>query len=898
MPNRWTILFSAFLFLVFFTISNIAVCQLVVEGELLDTAGNPVSYVQVILQRGIGKPALAFTQANSKGHYQIVIKEVGSYTIAFRSIAHKVHFENVVYEDLNQEKRIVRNVVLQPQTISIDEVMVIDQLPVTIKEDTVIYQVGAFTKGDEEVAEDVLKKLPGIEVDNDGKIKFQGKLVSKVTVDGDDLFDKGYQLLTKGLDAGLIDKVEALSNQTENQKLKGVDRGDETILNLVLKDDAKHDLYGNASLYGTDTKLHEGSLKWMSFSKKVKLYAIGSSNNMGEDPLGNIREFYNTFSFQPDKDVVPIEIDPHDVIDLKGFRPDLDNGLTAFNNSRIGSFNTIFHPVENLKIKLVTFAMDDDQQYFHSSRNYFVLADTTFTNSEVYRLSNRQKSAYGSVKITWDINFRSNLIYDGNVSVSNKNAHAIFIFNDSADSEYVDNELFGFRSALEYTNRVTEKQAFVLNAKFDFINSPQSYSTGRYRFADVIEDVDNSSPLVQSFRDKNYDMLFRGKYLIHPNKNLWFNTVMGYQQVKTDLYSVLSISDSVVRGSGMFSLLNDKSIDFRVVFSGVNIKYKFRSVETNLKVDYNLLIHSSEDTSVVNYKNKLTPYLTPAMGLKWEINKFNKINLLYVYNMNPLSPHDALAGFYVDGYNSLSSNSAVFGLSKNHNAMLMYNVGNFSRGKLLNFSLIYNYTEKGLVRNRLVKPEFFMSNSIVDYGREMVLVSSYVQWFIDKIYHGLKLKFNVSHTKSPFYLNYERDVSKYLSYRPTVEFKSAFLKWFNYETGMSYIHTAYVGKSIKPLREQSEYLDFIFDFSKRFKLKIIGEHYYFYNYSHDRRNWYFLNITASYQLVPEKLKLTLQGFNLFDEANFGDVSITEYSSSESVYRLRGRYVMFGAFYRF
>jgi len=93
-------------------------------------------------------------------------------------------------------------------------------------------------------------------------------------------------------------------------------------------------------------------------------------------------------------------------------------------------------------------------------------------------------------------------------------------------------------------------------------------------------------------------------------------------------------------------------------------------------------------------------------------------------------------------------------------------------------------------------------------------------------------------------------------------------------------------------------LDFIFDFSRRLKLKIIGEHYYFYNYSPERRNWYFLNVNASYQLIPEKLKLTLQGFNLFDEANFGDISINEYSSSESVYRLRGRYIMFGAFYRF
>lgn len=899
MLSKRRVVLSFVCFFVFLLISNLSNGQLIVEGELKDTNGKPIGYVQVILKRGIDKPAISFTQANSKGYYQISIKEYGSYTIAYRSIAHKVHFENIEYAAFNNEKeRITKSVVLESQSIYIDEVIVRDQSPVTIKVDTVIYQVDAFKKGDEEVAEDVLKQLPGIEVDDDGKIKFQGKLVSKVTVDGDDMFDKGYQLLTKGLDASMIDKVEALSNQTENEKLKGVDRGDETILNLVLKDNAKLDLYGNASIYGTDSKLHDASLKLMSFSKKFKLYAIGSSNDMGVDPLGNIREFYNVISFQKDKDVNPVEVQYRDVLDLKGHRPKLDDGFTAFNNSRIASFNTIFKPSEKLKVKLVSFAMDDEQQYFHSSKSSYVLSDTVFSNMEIYRLSNRQKSAYGSVKITWDINARSNLIYDGNVSVSSKNADATFNFNDSIDSESVDNEQFASHHEIEYTSRFAKKQAFLFSAKFDLINSPQSYSTNKYRFGNIVQNIERQSSVFQRFRHKDYGVLIRAKYLMHPNKNMWFNAVSGYQEVKTNLYSVLAINNSAVLGNSTFPLLNDRLINYKIVYGGVNMKCKFRKFEANVKINYNLLINTLQDTSVINYKNKLNPYFVPAVGIKWEINKFNKVNLLYVYNMNPLLPSDDLSGFYVAGYNTLRSKSSAFGLSKNHNAMLMYNLGNFSRGKLLNLSLIYNYTEKGLVSNRLVEPEFSVSNSIFDYGSEMILVSSYVQWFIDKIYHGLKFKLNVSHTKSPYYLNHAKSISKYLSYRPNVEFKSTFLKWFNYEAGVSYIQTEYLGKSIKTLREQSEYLDFIFNFSKRFKLKIIGEHYCFHNYSRENRNWYFLNVTTSFQIIPEKLKLTLQGFNLFNETKFGDVSITEISSSESVYRLRGRYIMCGAFYRF
>ena len=887
-----------FCFIVFLLNSIPSIGQIVVEGMLRDDNGKPIDFVQVLLKRSANKPAIAFTQANSKGYYRILIKEYGTYTLVYRSIAHKTHYENFQYADHDTRKKITKNVILKPESISIDEVIVLDQSPVSVKEDTVIYQVEAFKKGDEEVVEDVLKRLPGIEVEDDGKIKFQGKLVSKVKVDGDDMFDKGYQLLTKGLDAGVIDKVEALSNQTENEKLKGIDRGDETILNLVLKDNAKLDLYGNATIYGTDSKLHDVSIKLMSFSQKFKFYAIGSSNDMGVDPLGNIREFYKTFSFQQEKEGDPIEAKYRDALDLKGYKPSLEDGLTTFNNSRICSFNTIFKPSKKLKIKLVTFVMDDDQQYFHSSKSSYVLSDTTFTNTEDYQLNNRQKSAYGSVKLTWDINAKSNLIYEGNLSVSDKKAYANFNFNDSIDSENVNNEQFVSHHNIKYTNRFTKNQALVFGAKFDLINSPQSYSTSDYRFGQTIGDVEYQSKLHQNFKHRENNILIQGKYLIHPDNSLWFNATFGYQELNTNLYSVLEINDSFVYGNSQIPLYNDNVIQYKLAFLGVNLKYKYKNIEANLKLNYNLLIHSLIDSSVMEYKNKLSHYFVPALGIKWEINKLNKINLLYVYNMNPLLPHEQLSGFYVAGYNSLTRNSNSFGFYKNHNAMLMYNLGKYSRGKFLNLSLIYNYTEKGLANNTLVEPEFSISNSIFDYGREMIIASSYVQWFIDKIYHGLKLKFNVSQTKSPYYLNQEKSISKYLSYRPKVEFKSTFLKWFNYETGINYTQTEYLGKSIKPIREQSEYLDFIFDFSNRLKIKIIGEHYYFYNYSKENRSWYFLNVTSSYQIIPEKLKFTIQGFNLFNENKFGDVSITEYSSSESFYRLRGRYIMFGAFFRF
>ncbi len=876
--------------------SNYLFSQLTVKGRISSTEGKEVSFAQILLKRAANRPAIAFAQASFSGIYKISIPDTGKYLLEFRALSHKKHRETIQFSQ-TEAKTIVKNVQLVPESVSINEVIVTGRRPVEIKEDTVIYDVDAFRKGDEEVAEDVLKELPGVEVDDEGKIKFQGKEVSKVTVDGDDLFEKGYRLLTKGLNANVIDKVEALTNQTENKKLKDVERGDQTILNLVLKKDARYDIFGNAFAAGTNTGLYDASLKLMSFSKRFKFYAIGSANDMGDDPLGSIREFYNTFSFQK-QEGDPLENKYREFIDIRGNKPRLSESLTTFNNSKLGSFNTIVKPTKKTKLKLVTFVMDDKQEFTQNSSTSYFLSDTTFNYREDHELNNQLQSAYSSLKFTWDINAKSNFVYDGDISYAETNAESLVQFNDSANSEVLDNNRFQTHHEFAYTNSFKEKQAFVVEAKYNKFNAPESYLTSVYNFGSLIDTFDVNTNVAQHFQHETEDMLGKVRYLAHPTDNLWFRAKAGYKYLQSAILSELKINDSLMKKSGFWNFYNDHNYKYNLLFGGVNLKYKLKKLEANLKIDYHHLTNNIADTSGIAYNNKTTQYLTPAIGLKYKFSKTSKLSLIYVYNMNPLMPADYLPGYYVSGYNALKAKSNVFGLQKNHNVMLLYNLGNFNEGRVFNLSVIYNHADEGLVSSTYVQPTYTRDRLLYQGGKEMLFSSMFLHLFIKKIYNGIKIRFNTSHSKGPYYVNGQLKNSNLFFYKSELIFKSAFLEWFNYEAGISYSQTQHLRENIDPVNEQMEYIDLFFEFKPKLRIKVMGEHYYFNNDNLTRKSWYFLNLEARYQVIPNKLKLSFEAFNLFDEKQFGSKSITEYAESSSYYRLRGRYFMLGAFYRF
>ncbi|MCX2481224.1 outer membrane beta-barrel family protein [Pedobacter sp. MC2016-15] len=166
--------------------------------------------------------------------------------------------------------------------------------PVTVKTDTVEYDAKAFKVRENAVVEDVLKKLPGVDVAKDGSVKAQGETITRVRVDGKDFFGNDPLLATKNLPADMIEKIQVIDLLSDQAQFTGVDDGNrEKIINITTKKDMKNGYFGNSSAgYGTNSGAgtdprYDVSINANKFNQDQQFSVIGQFNNVNKQNFGS-----------------------------------------------------------------------------------------------------------------------------------------------------------------------------------------------------------------------------------------------------------------------------------------------------------------------------------------------------------------------------------------------------------------------------------------------------------------------------------------------------------------------------------------------------------------------------------------------------------------------------------
>lgn len=164
----------------------------------------------------------------------------------------------------------------------LDEVVVkAVKAAVIAKEDTLEFNAGSFHTGPNAMVEDLLKKLPGVEVGSDGTITSRGKTISKILVDGKEFFADDPKMATKNLPSDMVDRVQVVDRKSETARLTGVDDGeDETVINLTVKKGMNNGWFGQvAGGYGTDDRF-EGSATVNMFKNGNQVTLLAGGNNI------------------------------------------------------------------------------------------------------------------------------------------------------------------------------------------------------------------------------------------------------------------------------------------------------------------------------------------------------------------------------------------------------------------------------------------------------------------------------------------------------------------------------------------------------------------------------------------------------------------------------------------
>ncbi|MDF2159175.1 carboxypeptidase-like regulatory domain-containing protein [Algoriphagus sp. CAU 1675] len=247
-------------------------------GQVLDSLNRPIAYANVVAINQSTQKIGGFGISNDEGRFKITLAPGNEYLLRVSFVGYR-QFEMPVKE---WDSEVPMLIVLEQADTELGLVEVVSELPVTMKGDTLTYKTDAFTTGNERKLEDVLEKLPGFQVDENGEVKVQGKKVDKVLVDGKTFFDGDTKLATKNLPANAVDRVQVLKNFNEIAPVRGLDNDETLALNIQLKDGKKNMVFGDLTAGAGPKERYLGHANTFYYAPKLNINLIGGTNNVGE----------------------------------------------------------------------------------------------------------------------------------------------------------------------------------------------------------------------------------------------------------------------------------------------------------------------------------------------------------------------------------------------------------------------------------------------------------------------------------------------------------------------------------------------------------------------------------------------------------------------------------------
>ncbi len=251
-----------------------------ITGKIVDQeTKEPVAQANVRILHQKDSLYLNGVASDQEGNFAISVP-YGNYIIHVTYVGHHDLFRNVTISNTNRTANL-GSVELGTDNILLDAAVVTAKAAeIVVRGDTVEYNADSYKVTESAILEDLLKKMPGIEIDSEGKITVNGREIKKIMVDGEEFFSTDPKVASKNLPAKMVEKLQVLDRRTDMAQMTGFDDGEEeTIINLMVKPGMKEGLFGNAFVgYGTKDR-YEGNAMVNYMKDKNQYTVLGGFNN-------------------------------------------------------------------------------------------------------------------------------------------------------------------------------------------------------------------------------------------------------------------------------------------------------------------------------------------------------------------------------------------------------------------------------------------------------------------------------------------------------------------------------------------------------------------------------------------------------------------------------------------
>jgi hypothetical protein len=689
---------SLLCFLLLTMVTSMAWSQTVkITGVVVDSAGNSLQMANVIAYQK-DKNLGAFGITNGEGRYQLLdLKRDSTYVIKVSFLGLKTIEDTIK----NVQTDLVINYVMMEGADQLDAVNIVYEMPVTIKGDTIVYNSDSFTNGTERKLGELLQKLPGVEVNEDGDIQVEGKTVEKLMVNGKDFFEGDTRLATKNIPANAVKKVEVLRNYNNVSQLKGLGNDqDRVAINIRLKEGKESFWFGDGTAavgYGGKDERYLIQPKAFYYSDKLSVNILTDLNNLGE-PAFTSRDYFRFTGIR--RGNTRSSGGSINVGTASNFSPIQSSRATNV-ESKFAALNTIWNASSKLDIKAFAIIADNKTTAASQNRNTFIDSGLKETRST----GTGQSTQAGIFKLGADFKPNADLSfdYDGQINVTKEVSSTATLSESIRGDEDIDQNQdqnpYTIDQSFNAYYTLGDKNVFSFESRY--INQEEDPFLNAVRDLRGQQDAEpfNSLGLQQADPyNLNQDRLIRTHkvdakldywYILNKKSNINFTagTTISSQNYNSNIFQILDNGDrNDLTDSSTIN--DDVQFDFRDVYAAVH--YKLIAGKWTLTPGATL--HSFQTKDIQNGKENTLGIerLLPDLNVRYDFRGSESLNLDYNQTVAFNDIEQYAEGLVLTGFNSLQSGNNQLQGALNDQVSLSYNNFNMFNYQFINANISYS----------------------------------------------------------------------------------------------------------------------------------------------------------------------------------------------------------------
>ena len=885
---------------------SISFAQVRVEGIVKDSIGNPLELANVIAINKETKLLDSYGITNDEGRYKLNLKSNTDYTVQVSYIGKKT----TKFDLLTKEENINKDFSLENDN-SLDAVELTYEMPVSVKGDTLVYDADSFKTGTERKLEDVLENLPGVDINDDGEVEVEGKVVSKVMVDGKDFFDGDSKLATKNIPSNAVDKVQVLKNYSEVSQLSGVTNNQDNIaINIKLKEGKKKFWFGNITAGGgtsDDEALYLAQPKLFYYSPTYSINIIGDLNNIGE--VAFTRRDYFKFSggFRMPSRSSGTSINLGD--NSLGFLTAQNNRAQNI-NTKFGAANFSWSPKKTLDISGFAIFSNTITDLQENRTVQYTNPDLGIPDESTENKT-AQRSDLGMIKLSskYKPNANNQMDYDVMGRISKETQDQNFFSSIIGDIDQIEETTpFSINQNLNYYYTLNDKNIFALEVQHLIKDEDPFYNA-------ILEEKDNYEGtaiglgldgaqldynLAQDKRVKSNQVDAKLDYWNVLNTksdiNFTLGTILSNQKFNSEIFQYLDdnseFNPTPIINDGLDE--NDITYNFSDVYLGLH--YRLKSGIFTFSPGLSAHAYSAVNKQFSEKTTDNFFRVLPDFNMRMQLKKSEQIILNYRMQTQFTDVNNFARGLVLNNYNSLYAGTPDLESATSHNLNLSY----FSFN-MFNYTNVHAFVNYRKSIDNIRTSSIFEPGSVVrigtpfnsEFADESVSVNGRFQrTFWGKFKATLNGNFNYS--KFNQFIQGNRSVNENYTQTYRARFRTNFRSAPNIELGYRYtLQNSDQGSNVVKYYTKAPSVEVDALIAKKFTFRT---DYTFNDFSDENgsiNKFEFWNASLSYRKNNDaKLEYEIKASNLLNTLSQNTSSSGAVSVSATEYYIQPRYITF------